>query len=457
MAPKQQPPQPPLQQSPSAAELVRKVAVEVMQTAGKMPPLGAARVERGSQLMSQFCSALAADCPAGDESSHANCSEFCGWVQTNCFDGITTDEHGAAVRARTRALNKSVERLCAKQEYSIWREIVAEFSPPEFESSPPASEASDPQPSAAAVEAEAEAAEESRDSDDTGAEAENDSNGAEQHSDPENEIELSPPEPGGLASHPASEASDPQPSAAAVEAEAEEAAEESRASDDTGTEAEDDSNGTEQHSDPENDVERMILDEPDDVEELMSEGEQDMSDAEHGANADSAAQTAPAAMEQEQEQAQAQRRGQVQDSAETNCSVESCCCNPEEHELPVSAEVEHSKEPVESRSKVAAHLDIIIQCFPELSRFAAHQLLQAYGYNAKHAISAYHRAKQLRQQQKEEAEAHRRMEYLRQAEYQRLLRQRQQQRQQHTQYAHFRHPEFGYLGTPRNAWMSAWA
>merc|ERR1712159_526871 len=243
----------------------------------------------------------------------------------------------------------------------------------------------------------------------------NDSNGAEQHSDPENEIELSPPEPGGLASHPASEASDPQPSAAAVEAEAEEAAEESRASDDTGTEAEDDSNGAEQHSDPENDVERMILDEPDDVEE------------------------------------------QVQDSAETNCSVESCCCNPEEHELPVSAEVEHSKEPVESRSKVAAHLDIIIQCFPELSRFAAHQLLQAYGYNAKHAISAYHRAKQLRQQQKEEAEAHRRMEYLRQAEYQRLLRQRQQQRQQHTQYAHFRHPEFGYLGTPRNAWMSAWA
>eukprot|EP01052_Picozoa_sp_SAG31_P055818 SAG31_NODE_15631_length_745_cov_1.600619_1_plen_164_part_10 len=99
-----------------AAELVRKLASSVMAEVGKLPPIGLERLERGHQLLAEFCGKVSqAGLPTGTEETRRNCSVFCGWIQTNCFDGITADEHGAVARARSRALNKSVERLCRDQ------------------------------------------------------------------------------------------------------------------------------------------------------------------------------------------------------------------------------------------------------------------------------------------------------------------------------------------------------
>ena len=102
-----------------------------MASAGKLPPVGAARLERGAQLMAAFCEELAAGgsdklSAAGGEDAKANCATFAGWVQTNCFDGITTDEHGPTVRAWARALNKAVDLLCASLQFGRWADIVAE-------------------------------------------------------------------------------------------------------------------------------------------------------------------------------------------------------------------------------------------------------------------------------------------------------------------------------------------
>ena len=94
--------------------LVRRVASDVMKTAAKVPRDGMGKISAGKDLITRFCHTVAeAGLQCGDETSQGNCSEFCAWVQTNCFDGITTDEHGPELRGSARMLNKAVEDLCS--------------------------------------------------------------------------------------------------------------------------------------------------------------------------------------------------------------------------------------------------------------------------------------------------------------------------------------------------------
>ena len=79
--------------------------------------------------MAMFCRVLSDDLATGDEGSMDSCSEFCSWVQVSCFDGITTDEHGAAVRAVARRMNHAVDWLCATQNFVGWPANAAEHMP----------------------------------------------------------------------------------------------------------------------------------------------------------------------------------------------------------------------------------------------------------------------------------------------------------------------------------------
>ena len=56
----------------------------------------------------------------GTPSSRANIEEIAAWVQTHCFDGVSTDEDGPALRARARALNRAVAELCRDLRFSEW-------------------------------------------------------------------------------------------------------------------------------------------------------------------------------------------------------------------------------------------------------------------------------------------------------------------------------------------------
>ena len=125
----------------SSAELARNAALAVMQTTGAGQTAGRgqladdgvcgglAQVTLGCRLMAMFCRVLSTDLATGDEGSRDTCSEFCSWVQVNYFDGITTDEHGAAVRALARQMNHAVDSLCATQNFVGWPAIAAEQTP----------------------------------------------------------------------------------------------------------------------------------------------------------------------------------------------------------------------------------------------------------------------------------------------------------------------------------------
>jgi hypothetical protein len=114
--------------SPSAADILRSTAAGIMKAAGPLPRDGAGRVATGRRRLELLCGALTeAGVRRGAEGTQAGVNAYCGWVQTTCFDGITTDADGAALRAEARGLNRAVEALCAGQDFAGWEAAAREI------------------------------------------------------------------------------------------------------------------------------------------------------------------------------------------------------------------------------------------------------------------------------------------------------------------------------------------
>ncbi len=106
------------------AELARRVCAYMMAHTDRTPSGDARRdarkkVEMGRTVLLKLKSTLSgAGLPKGDSSTRPYIEEFCGWVQTLYFDGISTDEHGAELRQLARAMNQQTEKLLRDQIFS---------------------------------------------------------------------------------------------------------------------------------------------------------------------------------------------------------------------------------------------------------------------------------------------------------------------------------------------------
>merc|ERR1712159_611623 len=59
----------------------------------------------------------AAGLAEGNDETEKYIDHFCAFLQARYFDGINTDEHGAAARSRAREDNRLIERLCSEQKF----------------------------------------------------------------------------------------------------------------------------------------------------------------------------------------------------------------------------------------------------------------------------------------------------------------------------------------------------
>lgn len=103
------------------AELTRRVCAYMMAHTERTPSGDARKdarkkVETGRAVLLKLKSTLScAGLPKGDSSTRPPIEEFCGWVQTLYFDGISTDEHGAELRQLARSMNQETEKLLRDQ------------------------------------------------------------------------------------------------------------------------------------------------------------------------------------------------------------------------------------------------------------------------------------------------------------------------------------------------------
>lgn len=102
------------------AELTRRVCAYMMAHTVRTPSGDARKkVEAGQEALGKLKRTLSgAGLPQGDGTTRLHIEEFCGWVQTLYFDGITTDEHGAELRQLARSMNQETERLLREQVFS---------------------------------------------------------------------------------------------------------------------------------------------------------------------------------------------------------------------------------------------------------------------------------------------------------------------------------------------------
>jgi len=380
-----------------AAERVRKLASSVMVEVGKLPQVGVARLERGQQLLAEFCDKVSqAGLSTGTEETKRHCSEFCGWIQTNCFDGITADEHGAAARARSRALNKSVERLCRDQEFHRWAAMVCEES--QQASSPAASTPSEPASSS-----------------ETGAE--------------DGSLDLSTPCPEANESASNTEAE--------IEEQPQEDTEEDPGEDWTLVDASDDEEP--HNADTDNDVLSVHCctsgpsdaSEVDDREDVCDKMEVE-SESANETDASHSVHKGLTSESQTEVESESANETDASHSVHKGLTSESQTVATERKD-----EDDSSAQPMNGIQHPSA-VEIIRQSFPELTEAAANHLLQAFDGNMREAAIAYGRSKQIREHRAQARRKAQELELWRQAEQNRryemeLARWQQQQQQQQQQ------------------------
>jgi hypothetical protein len=87
-------------------ELVRALCAYIMKTTGAAPKAAAERLAEGGSLLARLCNMLTAmGLDEGTDGTKPMVEEFATWLQVTYFDGVTTAEHGEALRCASMMIN----------------------------------------------------------------------------------------------------------------------------------------------------------------------------------------------------------------------------------------------------------------------------------------------------------------------------------------------------------------
>jgi tetratricopeptide (TPR) repeat protein len=108
-------------------EMVKALCAYIMKTTGAAAKTVPERLVEGGSLLARLCNMLTAmGLDEGDEGTKPLVEEYCTWLQTSYFDGVTAAEHGEPMRELSRRLNRHVTELAETQEFATKAQDLTE-------------------------------------------------------------------------------------------------------------------------------------------------------------------------------------------------------------------------------------------------------------------------------------------------------------------------------------------
>ena len=99
-------------------ELSRRLCAMLLARTDKPTSGAETMLGYGKQTLLDFCSMMVKQgVSRGEDSCRDHVGELCAFVQSNFFDGITTDGHGASLRGEARVLNRATSGLAESLQF----------------------------------------------------------------------------------------------------------------------------------------------------------------------------------------------------------------------------------------------------------------------------------------------------------------------------------------------------